>query len=175
MWRTCRAAGFPPPRGVVQLIIVKVGKAKRFYAQELSHIMDEEVINDSLQYLKELENKTGRKMPESLLVWLRDAADGDDVRMSSEERELRSGPDDSFSEKISTLKQELVSIPSTIPAGFHVLHQWGMSSVVSTCVRASLEQLEQLVLTIRRVFALRAPLLRCRNVGPFWSSAPVHV
>lgn len=71
--------------------------------------MDEEV-NDSFPYLKELENKMGRKMPESLLMWLRDAADCEDVRRRSEERELSSGLSDSFSEKISTLKQELVSI-----------------------------------------------------------------
>lgn len=104
---------FPHPGGggggVVQLIIVKVGEVKRFYAQELSHIMDEEVINDSFPSLKELENKIGRKMPESLLMWFRDAADCDDVRRSREERQLSSGLSDSFSEKISTLKQEMVS------------------------------------------------------------------
>lgn len=73
--------------------------------------MDEEVINvRSFPSLKELENKIGRKMPESLLVWLKDTADCDDVRRSSEERELSCGLSDSFSEKISTLKQEMVSI-----------------------------------------------------------------
>lgn len=89
---------------------MKVGKVKRFYARELSHTMDEEVINDSFPYLKELENKMGRKMPESLLMWLKDAADCEDVGKPSEERELSSGLSGSFSEKISALKQELVSI-----------------------------------------------------------------
>lgn len=103
--------GFPPPSGVVQLIIVTFGKLKRFYAQDLSHIMDEEVLSDSLPCSKELENKIGRKMPKSLLMWLRDAADCDDVRKCSEEKELSSGLvlGDSFSEKISTLKEEMVS------------------------------------------------------------------
>lgn len=70
--------------------------------------MDEEVINDSFPCLRELEIKMGRKMPESLLMWLKDAADCEDVRKPSEERELSSSG--SFSEKISALRQELVSI-----------------------------------------------------------------
>lgn len=88
---------------------MKVGEVKRFYAQELSHIMDEEVVNDSFPYLKELENKIGRKMPEGLRMWLRDAADCDDVRRSSEESALSPGLSDSFSQKISTLRREMVS------------------------------------------------------------------
>lgn len=80
--------------------------------------MDEEVIDDSFPYLKELENKIGRKMPESLLIWMRDAAECEDGRRSSEERELGSGLSDSFSEKISTLKRDMVNIPT----GFQVVH-----------------------------------------------------
>lgn len=72
--------------------------------------MDEEVINESFPCLRELETKMGRKMPESLLMWLKDAADCEDVRKPSEETELSSGLSSSFSEKISTLRQELVSI-----------------------------------------------------------------
>lgn len=96
--------------GLVQLITANVEKVKRFYAQEFSHIMDEEAIDDSLQYSKELENKIGRKMPECLHMWLRDAADCDTVRMSGEEGELRSGLSDGFSEKMGTLKREMVRI-----------------------------------------------------------------
>lgn len=81
-------------------------------------MMDEEVTSDSFPCLKELENKIGRKMPESLLVWMRDAAECEDGRRSSEEREFCSAVSDSFSEKISTLKKEMVNIP----AGLHILH-----------------------------------------------------
>lgn len=105
--------GFPTQAGgVVELIIAKVGKATRFDAQEISHIMDEEVVNDSFPYLKELENKIGRKMPESLLVWTRDAAECEDFGRSGEGSELSSGLGDSFSERISALKQEMVKVPS---------------------------------------------------------------
>ncbi|XP_011614963.2 leucine rich adaptor protein 1-like [Takifugu rubripes] len=105
--------GFPTQAGgVVELIIAKVGKATRFDAQEISHIMDEEVVNDSFPYLKELENKIGRKMPESLLVWTRDAAECEDFGRSGEGSELSSGLGDSFSERISTLKQEMIWLRS---------------------------------------------------------------
>lgn len=136
MWRICRGSGVLPSRGGgFQLIIVKVGKVKRFYAQELSHIMDEEVTNDAFPYLKELENKIGREMPESLLMWFRDAADYDDVRKSSAERELSSGLNDSFSVKISTLKQEMVSIlTSSIPTGFHILHHLFCGKHLPSCI-----------------------------------------
>lgn len=88
-------------------------------------MMDEEVVNDSFPYLKELENKIGRKMPESLLTWMRDAAGSEDVGRSTEEREFSSGLSNSFSERISTLRQEMVNIP----AGFET-HWWGNCSVV---------------------------------------------
>lgn len=102
----------PGRGGGVELIIV--GKVKRFDAQEISHSMDEEVGNHSLPYLRELENKIGRKMPESLLVWMRDAAEWEDLGRSREGEggELGSGLGDSFSEKISTLRQEMVNVPS---------------------------------------------------------------
>lgn len=110
--------GFPTQTGgVVELIIAKVEKVKRFDAEEISHTMDEEVINDSLPCLKELENKIGRKMPESLLVWMRDAAEWEDFGRSGEGGELGSGLGDSFSEKISTLKQEVVKVPSGFYTG----------------------------------------------------------
>ncbi|KAF3858650.1 hypothetical protein F7725_011851 [Dissostichus mawsoni] len=39
--------------------------------------MAEETFNESFPDLKEVENKVGRKTPESLLIWMRDAADGE--------------------------------------------------------------------------------------------------
>ncbi|KAM8727218.1 leucine rich adaptor protein 1-like [Acanthopagrus schlegelii] len=71
--------------------------------------MEEEILNDSLPCLKELENKVGRKTPESLLVWMRDAADCEDGwRSDAVDRGDRgSASGDSFSDKISSLKQEM--------------------------------------------------------------------
>lgn len=124
--------GFPTQAGgLVELNIANVGKVTRFDAQEISHIMDEEGINDSFPCLKELESKIGRKMPESLLVWMRDECE--DVGSSGEGSELSSGLGDSFSEKISTLKQEMVNVPS----GFQLPHKRGLCSVVITCLAAS--------------------------------------
>ncbi|CAK6952122.1 leucine rich adaptor protein 1-like [Scomber scombrus] len=71
--------------------------------------MAEEFLNDSLPELKELENKIGRKTPESLLVWMKDAADCGDCWSSDvgERSEHASALGDSFSDKISNLKQEM--------------------------------------------------------------------
>lgn len=75
--------------------------------------MAEEIINDSLPDLKELENKVGRKTPESLLMWMRDAADRGEAWRSDEvdRSERRFTFNDHFSEKINSLKQEMVRIP----------------------------------------------------------------
>lgn len=74
--------------------------------------MEEELLNDSLPCLKELENKVGRKTPESLLVWMRDAADCEDGWRSDavDRGDRSSAAGDSFSDKISNLKQEMVKI-----------------------------------------------------------------
>ncbi|XP_023153364.2 leucine rich adaptor protein 1-like isoform X2 [Amphiprion ocellaris] len=65
--------------------------------------MAEEILNDSLPDLKELENKIGRKTPESLLIWMKDAADcEDEVADRGDQRSA-----DSFSDKINNLKQEM--------------------------------------------------------------------
>ncbi|XP_030258543.1 leucine rich adaptor protein 1-like isoform X2 [Sparus aurata] len=71
--------------------------------------MEEELLNDSLPCLKELENKVGRKTPESLLVWMRDAADCEDGWRSDavDRGDRSSAAGDSFSDKISNLKQEM--------------------------------------------------------------------
>lgn len=70
--------------------------------------MEEEILNESFPYLKELENKIGRKTPPSLLVWMRDAAECDDGWRS--ERECSSAFSDNFSDKIRLLKREMVKI-----------------------------------------------------------------
>ncbi|KAM7401137.1 hypothetical protein PAMA_005363 [Pampus argenteus] len=71
--------------------------------------MAEEILNDSFPDLKELENKVGRKTPESLLVWMKDAADCGDCWGSDEgeRRHHSSASSDSFSDKISNLRQEM--------------------------------------------------------------------
>lgn len=71
--------------------------------------MEEEILNDSLPYLKELENKVGRKTPQSLLIWIKDAADCEDGCRSDGERESSSAFNDNFADKIRTLKQEMVT------------------------------------------------------------------
>ncbi|XP_030016858.1 leucine rich adaptor protein 1-like [Sphaeramia orbicularis] len=71
--------------------------------------MAEEIPNDSFPDLKELENKVGRKTPESLLIWMKDAAESEDGwRCEGGEREGENWDfSDSFSEKITNLKQEM--------------------------------------------------------------------
>lgn len=75
--------------------------------------MAEETFNDSFPDLKELENKVGRKTPESLLIWMRDAADCEDGWRSGvvDRGDRSSAVSDSFSDKISNLKQEMVNLP----------------------------------------------------------------
>lgn len=127
--------------------------------------MDEEVIDDSFPYLKELENKIGRKMPESLLIWMRDAAECEDGRRSSEERELSSGLSDSFSEKISTLKRDMVNIPT----GFQVLHKWGLCSPVSVLLLGNGTTCTTHFNNHTCVYSEKV-FPRCRNVTPIWST-----
>ncbi|XP_070700431.1 leucine rich adaptor protein 1-like [Pempheris klunzingeri] len=71
--------------------------------------MAEEILNDSFPDLRELENKVGRKTPESLLVWMRDAADCEDGWRSDvvDRGDRGSALRDSFSDKISNLRQEM--------------------------------------------------------------------
>ncbi|XP_040911324.1 leucine rich adaptor protein 1-like [Toxotes jaculatrix] len=71
--------------------------------------MEEESLNDAFPELKEVENKLGRKTPESLLIWMRDAADcGDGWRSDGVDRgEHSCAFSGSFSDKISSLKQEM--------------------------------------------------------------------
>ncbi|KAM3604722.1 uncharacterized protein V6R79_015417 [Siganus canaliculatus] len=71
--------------------------------------LEEETLNDSFPCLKELENKVGRKTPESLLIWMKDAADyEDDSRSDTVDRgDYSSASSESFSDKINNLKQEM--------------------------------------------------------------------
>ncbi|XP_032420589.1 leucine rich adaptor protein 1-like [Xiphophorus hellerii] len=67
--------------------------------------MAEEVLNEFYPDLNELESKVGRKTPESLLAWMKDAADREGWTADP------SGPSDhtsdGLSDKINTLKQEM--------------------------------------------------------------------
>lgn len=66
-------------------------------------------MSDSLPDLIELEDKIGRKTPESLLVWMRDAALLDDGWSSDVvDRIDHNSIRDSFSDKIRNLKLEMV-------------------------------------------------------------------
>ncbi|KAF3699039.1 Leucine rich adaptor protein 1 Leucine repeat adapter protein 35A [Channa argus] len=72
--------------------------------------MAEAMFKDSFPPLKELENKVGRKTPESLLVCIRDAeCDGDGARGSDvvDRSEHPSAWSDGISDKISCLKREM--------------------------------------------------------------------
>ncbi|XP_029940944.1 leucine rich adaptor protein 1-like [Salarias fasciatus] len=70
--------------------------------------MAEEALNDPFPDLKELENKTGRKIPESLLIWMRDAAECEDSWRSGEaERGEPGSAWDGLIHKIHNLKQEM--------------------------------------------------------------------
>ncbi|KAM3866057.1 leucine rich adaptor protein 1-like [Diretmus argenteus] len=69
--------------------------------------MAERPLNDSSPDLLELENKIGMKTPESLLIWMKDAAHYEDC-WSGDAAESRDPPaGDSFSDKIRNLKQEM--------------------------------------------------------------------
>ncbi|XP_047223210.1 uncharacterized protein LOC124869419 isoform X2 [Girardinichthys multiradiatus] len=68
--------------------------------------MSEEILSDFCPDLNELENKIGRKTPESLLVWMKDAADCEGGWTSDAlDREEHSSDD--LSDKINNLKQEM--------------------------------------------------------------------
>ncbi|XP_068456374.1 leucine rich adaptor protein 1-like [Clinocottus analis] len=71
--------------------------------------MADEILNDSFLDLREVENKVGRKTPESLLIWMRDSADCEDGWRSDvvDRGDRSSAFSDSFSDKISSLKQEM--------------------------------------------------------------------
>ncbi|KAL6104169.1 lurap1 [Pungitius sinensis] len=71
--------------------------------------MAEKIVNYSLADLREVENKVGRKTPESLLIWMRDAADcGDGWWSDVADRGDRSSAfTESFSDRIRGLKQDM--------------------------------------------------------------------
>ncbi|XP_071774741.1 uncharacterized protein LOC139926801 [Centroberyx gerrardi] len=70
--------------------------------------MAEEMLNDSFPDLRELENKVGIKTPESLLIWMKDAAHSEDSWSSDVvERGDHGSLSDSFSDKLRNLKQEM--------------------------------------------------------------------
>ncbi|XP_020795033.2 leucine rich adaptor protein 1-like [Boleophthalmus pectinirostris] len=76
--------------------------------------MAEEFPNNSLPDLKELENKVGRKTPESLLMWLKeDAADTCVGTWSGDVHKNNQLFNDDMSTKISNLKQEMRWLRST--------------------------------------------------------------
>lgn len=66
--------------------------------------MAEEMLNFPFPDLYELENKIGRKTPQSLLMWMKDAAGYEDTKRSEGSFHFSS----SLSEKLSELKQEMV-------------------------------------------------------------------
>ncbi|KAM4552427.1 uncharacterized protein PAE49_015854 [Odontesthes bonariensis] len=71
--------------------------------------MAEETLNDSFPDLNELENKIGRKTPESLLIWMKEAADCEDGWRSDvlDGEDQNAAACDSLSDKINNLKQEM--------------------------------------------------------------------
>lgn len=74
--------------------------------------MAEEFLNDSLPDLKELENKVGRKTPESLLIWMKDAAADREEPWRGDVGNNNLFNDD-MSAKINNLKQEMRWLRST--------------------------------------------------------------
>lgn len=120
--------------------------------------MEEEILNDSLPYLKELENKVGRKTPQSLLIWIKDAADGEDGCRSDGETDSSSALNDNFSDKIRTLKQEMVTFQtlfSSIHSSFHC---------VILCFKV-----DKTLLTISVV----ASCYVCPDLHVFWAMPPL--
>nr|XP_020474032.1 leucine rich adaptor protein 1-like [Monopterus albus] len=71
--------------------------------------MAEEILNNSFPDLKELENKVGRKTPQSLVIWMKDAAGCEDRwKLDVVDRGHHSSAlSDSLSDKINNLKQEM--------------------------------------------------------------------
>ncbi|XP_047445068.1 leucine rich adaptor protein 1-like [Mugil cephalus] len=77
--------------------------------------MADELLDEDFPDLKELENKIGRKTPESLVIWLRDAANCEDGWKSDVNSRGDNGSafPDSFCDKINNLKQEMRWLRST--------------------------------------------------------------
>ncbi|XP_058502754.1 leucine rich adaptor protein 1-like [Solea solea] len=115
-----------------------------------------ENLSDSLPELKEVENKLGRKTPESLLTWMRDAAScGDDV--DDEWRDHSSASSGRLSDRILTLKQEmrwlrsadvrilrqLVSVHEGIEATRWLMEERGAFASRGSSLTSSLSSLEQ--------------------------------
>ncbi|XP_038134828.1 leucine rich adaptor protein 1-like [Cyprinodon tularosa] len=69
--------------------------------------MSVEIPNDFCPDLNELENKIGRKTPESLLVWIKDAADWEDRLASDALHREEESSSDGLSDKINSLRQEM--------------------------------------------------------------------
>ncbi|XP_060939635.1 leucine rich adaptor protein 1-like [Limanda limanda] len=74
----------------------------------------EESPRDFFPEMREVENKVGRKTPESLLMWMREAADcGDGCRCDEGDKgDHSSAFSGSFSDRISCLKQEMRKLRS---------------------------------------------------------------
>ncbi|XP_007555045.1 leucine rich adaptor protein 1-like isoform X1 [Poecilia formosa] len=68
--------------------------------------MAEEILNDFYPDFNELESKVGRKTPESLLVWMKDAA-ADCEGWTADPSGRSDHTSDGLSDKINTLKQEM--------------------------------------------------------------------
>ncbi|KAG7526386.1 hypothetical protein JOB18_039632 [Solea senegalensis] len=115
-----------------------------------------ENLSDSFPELKEVENKLGRKTPESLLTWMRDAAScGDDV--DDEWRDHSSAFSGRLSDRILTLKQEmrwlrsadvrilrqLVSVHEGIEATRWLMEERGAFASRGSSLTSSLSSLEQ--------------------------------
>ncbi|KAM9718657.1 uncharacterized protein ACNS7B_019782 isoform 1-T1 [Menidia menidia] len=71
--------------------------------------MAEEILDDSFPDLNELENKIGRKTPESLLIWMKEAADLEEGWRSEafDRGDQNAALCGGLSEKINSLKQEM--------------------------------------------------------------------
>lgn len=73
--------------------------------------MADAIFKDSFPDLTELENKVGRKTPESLLSWMRDTAEGGNQVLAcdvDDGGDCSSALTDSVSGKINHLKEEMV-------------------------------------------------------------------
>lgn len=130
--------------------------------------MEEENNNDSFPDLKELENKVGRKTPESLLVWMRDAADCEDGwRSDVVDRGNRSfASSDSFSEKISNLKQEMRWLRS---ADVRILRQLVAVHEGIEAMRWLMEERDALASHSSSLTGSLSSLLTVEEHGPYMS------
>ncbi|XP_034558121.1 uncharacterized protein LOC117826278 [Notolabrus celidotus] len=130
--------------------------------------MAEEILNDSLPDLKELENKVGRKTPESLLMWMRDAADREDGWRSDEvdRSESRIILSDNFSEKINNLKQEMKWLRS---ADVRILRQLVAVHEGIEAMRWLMEERDALVSRGSSLTGSLSSLVTVEEPGPFMS------